>query len=471
MLKLPDYKNKTFGVFGLGKAGTAAIKTLLLNGVTVYAWDDSEKSRQVFALDAATAKHGKFGMEPIENWPWREMTGVILSPGVPLTHPAPHPVVNMARDAKVQILGEVDVLYQACPEATYIGITGTNGKSTTTALTGHIFLHAGKHVQVGANFGIPSLSLSAMDEKGYYVLEMSSYQLDLCRHVFFDAAVLLNITPDHIDRHGDMNGYRKAKMKIFERQRENDLALIALDDGCCRDAYIELVRERRSNLRAISVTQKKQGPGIFVDEQGILSDHWDNQVVRYDLKSLPGLKGRHNWQNVAAAYGLARNFGIAPQTIMEAVHSFPGLAHRLEQIVTMNGITFYNDSKATNADATQRALEPFDQIYWILGGRPKEGGIEALAPYFPKIVHAFLIGEAEEEFARTLQGHVPYTRCGTLEIATQRAATLAFTDMRQGAAVVLSPACASFDQWRSFEERGDAFRKYVRQLAGQGRIA
>lgn len=468
MIKLKAYKQRTVGVFGLGKAGTAAVKSLLAGEATVFAWDDNEESRRIMTLDIGTSKHGHFAMEPIDHWPWVELEGIILSPGVPLRYPKPHEVVKMAQTAKVPLWGEVDLLHQACPEARFIGITGTNGKSTTTALVGHILQMAGKLVQVGANFGIPALGLKELDHKGFYVLEMSSYQLDLLKTVFFDAALLLNITPDHIDRHGSMEGYIQAKKKIYERQRENDASFIGLDDGFCRDIYIELVREHRKKLIPFSVTQKAPR-GIEVSQEGILTDPAGNKVFTADLKAVAALKGRHNWQNIAAAYSVTRYFGIAPELIMEAVKAFPGLPHRLEQITTMNEITFFNDSKATNADATARALDPFEKIYWIAGGKAKEGGIESLAPYFPKIVHAFLIGEAQDAFAKTLEGKVPYTKCGDLQNATRKAAGMAFTDMKRGAAVVLSPACASFDQWKNFEERGDAFRKYVRELAGTGR--
>lgn len=468
MIRLEAYKKKTVGVFGLGKAGVAAIKCLLLSGATVYTWDDNEKARNLFTLDIGTAKHGHLGLEPVENWPWTEMEMVVISPGVPLNFPKPHACVTLARNANVPVVGEVDLLYEACPDAHYIGITGTNGKSTTTSLTGHIFRHIGRLAEVGANFGVPALALRALDNKGYYVLEMSSYQLDLTRKVIFDAAVLLNITPDHLDRHGGMEGYIEAKTHIFDRQRETDAAFIGLDDGCSRDVYIDLTREHRPNVIPFTVSQTID-KGIIVDEDGILHDlHFDGHY-RYDLKTVANLKGRHNWQNIAAAYGIARHFSIEPAVIMEAVRSFPGLPHRLEQVQILNQVNFINDSKATNADAAARALEPFEQIYWIVGGRPKAGGIASLEPYFYKVVHAFLIGEAQDEFARTLDGKVPFTRCGDLETATRKAASMAFTNMHHGAVVLLSPACASFDQWASFEQRGDAFRKYVREIAGTGR--
>ncbi|MGB1539915.1 MAG: UDP-N-acetylmuramoyl-L-alanine--D-glutamate ligase, partial [Rickettsiales bacterium] len=345
---------------------------------------------------------------------------------------------------------------------------GTNGKSTTSALLEHILRMAGRQVQLGANFGTPSLALKPMEEEGVYVLEMSSYQLDLTEKACFNASILLNITPDHIDRHGSMENYVAAKQRIFDRQAEGGLAAIGLDDGYCRDIYITLVRERHHVMLPFATT-KTMHEGISVDENGILHDRYDQaDPHQFDLHDAAGLKGRHNWQNIAASYGVCRHLGVAPQEIMDAVYAFPGLPHRLERVGEAQGVVFYNDSKATNAEATSKALEPFETIYWIIGGRAKEGGIDALEPYFPRIAHAFLMGEAEDAFAQTLEGKVPYTRCGTLEVATQKAAQQAFQDKQPEAVVLLSPACASFDQWRSFEERGDAFRRYVSAIAGRG---
>lgn len=468
MIRLDQYNRKSVAVFGLGKAGIAAVRALLGGGANVYVWDDSPESRDNFKRDAGLAKHGHLNLQHFENWPWQELVTTVVSPGVPLTHPKPHPVVDLAKKHGVRISGEVDLLHSACPNAKYIGITGTNGKSTTTALIGHI-LHQNNYLcQIGGNLGVPALALNPLDSKGYYVLEMSSYQLDLVKTVVFDASLMLNVTPDHLDRHGDMNGYVRAKRHIFERQQDNDGAFIGLDDGYCRDVYIDLVRAHRPHVVPFTVTQHQQmQKGIEVTQDGLLKDRYYGGF-EYDLKQIPRLKGRHNWQNIAAAYAVLRYFDLKPEKIMEAVHSFPGLPHRLEVVGKRNDITFINDSKATNADAAERALEPFDDIYWILGGKPKSGGIDSLERFFPKVVHAFLIGEAQQAFAQTLEGKVPYTLCGNLENATQHAARMAFTDLRAGGVVLLSPACASFDQWPSFEKRGDAFRTYAQSIIGQG---
>lgn len=463
MIRLPLYKDKSVGVLGLGKAGKAAVEALLNSGARVFAWDDSETSRKQLGI-----RHSHLMLEHPNNWQWPQLVCIVMSPGIPLTHPKPHPIVEMAKREHVKIVGEVDLLHQACPDAKYIGITGTNGKSTTTALIGHILQQAGLDAQVGANLGVPSLALREVGEEGYYVLEMSSYQLDLTKTTVFDASVLLNVTPDHLDRHGDMAGYVVAKRRIFDRQQDDDASFVGLDDGYCRDVYIDLVRERRHNIVPFTVTQPKQaGRSIRVDEKGILHDTYSAAEYTHDLSKLERLKGRHNWQNIAAAYGVARYLGLKPEVIMEGVRSFPGLPHRLEMVMTIGSVTFINDSKATNADATERALEPFDNIYWILGGKAKAGGIAPLERYFGKIKHAFLIGEAQDDFAATLEGKVTYTKCGDLETATHTAARFAFRDSAPSV-VLLSPACASFDQWKSFEHRGDAFRQYVRDVSAKG---
>ncbi len=465
MIRLEKYLHKALGVVGLGKAGIAAVRVLLESGAQVYAWDDNEQSREMFRQkEPSLARHGHFHLKQPDKWPWGEMAALVLSPGVPLTHPQPHPSVVLAQRAKVPVMGEVDLLYQACPNATYIGITGTNGKSTTTALMGHVLQQLNRSVQVGGNLGTPALALRSLVAGEYYVLEMSSYQLDLCHKVLFDASVLLNITPDHLDRHGGMEGYVHAKKQIFTRQGENGLAMVSLDDGYCRDIYIDLMRERHVGLMPFSVTQKLD-KGVFVDSEGYLLDLTDpDHHVRFPLTHIPNLRGRHNWQNVAAVYGVARYYGFDPNAIMEVIRSFKGLPHRLERVGEIGNVMFFNDSKATNAEAAAQALGSFaDGIYWIVGGRAKTSDIQILKPFFPRIKHAYLMGEAEEMLAEQLQSHVPFTRCRDLNMATQKAASDAL-NAGQDAVVLLSPACSSFDQWPNFETRGDAFRAQIRGM-------
>ncbi len=429
MITLHHCKDQALGVFGLGKAGEATVASLLAGGALVFAWDDGEASRE-----ALRKKFPQARLLPVAQWPWETLKALVLGPGVPFTHPAPHPAVRLAHSKQCPVIGDVELLFQAQPEATYVGITGTNGKSTTTTLTAHVLKACGKRVEVGGNLGTPALALEPLGAGEIYVLELSSYQLDLVRSTRFNVAALLNITPDHLDRHGTMAGYIAAKLHLFERQQAGDVAVIAVDD--------EHTKRIAQQLPFV----------VDVSADGPVFDH---------ITGIATLPGRHNAQNAAVAYAIAQAVGCKGEAIIQAMRSFPGLAHRLELVGEINGVRFINDSKATNADATQHALAAFDHIYWIAGGKAKAGGIETLSAFFPRITHAFLIGDAEDAFAQTLEGKVKYTRCQTLENAVNAAVEMA----PRGAVVLLSPACASFDQFKNFEERGDCFRNLVAGLA------
>jgi UDP-N-acetylmuramoylalanine--D-glutamate ligase len=466
MITITEYQKQDIAVFGLGKAGEAAVAALSAGGAKLWVGDDNT------ANTAAVASRYKLPLSVSAAWPWNSIKALVLSPGVPLTHPRPHPIVELARQHHCPIIGDIELLQRACPEATYIAITGTNGKSTTTTLIGHILKTCGKQVEVGGNLGTPALSLAPLGRDGVYVLELSSYQLDLVRTTRFNAVVWLNISPDHIDRHGTLEGYIQAKEHIFERQQADDVAIIGVDDEWSESIVLGTRYSVLSKVVPISVCREMK-KGVYV-EAGILKDRFFTEYrvpsTEYDLHSIATLTGRHNWQNAACAYAAARSVGIAPEAIYQAMKTFPGLRHRLQLVATVNGIRFINDSKATNADATSNALAPYDTIYWILGGKPKEGGITSLSPYFSKIAHAFLIGEAAQAFAATLKGKVLFTQCGTLDVAVQKSAEMAFFEKKKEAVVLLSPACASFDQFKNFEERGDVFCKLVNSLPRRGRV-
>ena len=458
MITVTEYKGQPVGVFGLGKAGEASVAALLAGGAQVWAADDSAAS-----MEKTVARFGaRVTVKPISQWPWENMKALVLSPGVPLTHPRPHAVVERALASRCPVIGDIELLYRACPQAQYIGITGTNGKSTTTTLIGHILKSCGKTAEVGGNLGTPALALAPLGADGAYVLELSSYQLDLVQSVHFNIAVWLNISPDHIDRHGTLEGYIRAKEHLFDRQQNVDTAIIGVDDAASKTIAEKLRRNGRQRVIGISARSKAQD-GVYV-ENGRLHDATEATPHRFDLNPIVTLTGRHNWQNAAAAYAAARALGLNPEVIYKAMKSFAGLRHRLQLAATIQGVRFINDSKATNADATSNALEAYDTIYWIAGGKPKEGGIAPLERYFPKIAHAFLIGEAEGAFAKTLEGKAPFTRSGTLEAAVKQAVAKAFAEKKPHAVVLLSPACASFDQWKNFEERGDAFCTMVETL-------
>ena len=458
MIEVATFQGEKVAVMGLARSGLVAAQALQQGGAKVMAWDDAAAKR-----DAAAAA----GV-PIVDLGAADFAGVtvlVLSPGIPHTYPKPNPVAARARAAGARIIGDIELLAQSRPNARYVGITGTNGKSTTTSLIGHIVAQSRRPVAVGGNLGTPALSLASLGADGVYVLEMSSYQLELTESLTFDVAALLNITPDHLDRHGGMDGYIAAKRRIFARQKNPQTAILGLDDEPSRAMAAALARAGAQCVVPISAERRAPG-GIYV-ENGWLIDDMDGATKRIlELRRAARLPGVHNWQNAAAAYAATRALGIDTGAIIAGLISFGGLAHRQELIATVDGVAYVNDSKATNADAAAKALACYDAIYWIAGGLAKEGGITSLAPFFPRIRHAFLIGKATEEFAATLEGRAPLSRCGELGRALAAARETALAQRKPGAVVLLSPACASFDQFANFEERGDVFRRLVQALPG-----
>jgi UDP-N-acetylmuramoylalanine--D-glutamate ligase len=459
MIVVGGFRGKRVAVLGLARSGRETARALREGGAEVLAWDDSAKVRETAAAEMPA---GAPLCDPAKI-DWGGVAALVPSPGIPLGFPEPHPAVLRARAAGAEIVGDIELLGRTQQGARYVGITGTNGKSTTTALIGHILGECGRRVEIGGNLGPPALSLAPLDADGTYVLEASSFQLDLIETLAFDVAVLLNITPDHLDRHGDMAGYIAAKKRVFARQREGATAVVGIDDAICRDICGELRRAGAVRVIPISVTQA--APGGVHAEGGWLIDATGERPVRvFDLAEAERLPGTHNAQNAAAAYAAARALGIEREQAAAAIRSFPGLAHRQELVGTIGGVRYINDSKATNADATEKALACYDAIYWILGGLPKAGGITSLTPYFGRVRHAYLIGAASEEFVTTLGQRVPFTRCGEVAAALAAAHAQAQRDGVPGAAVLLSPACASYDQFPNFEVRGDRFRELVAGL-------
>jgi UDP-N-acetylmuramoylalanine--D-glutamate ligase len=429
------FSGQRFAVVGLGKNGLPAAHALRAMGAEVIAWDDKPEAREAAAdLDVRDPGAGKFDFDAL-----------VLSPGIPHRLPKPHSVAQRAIEAGVPILSDTELLFRAVraagSRARFAGITGTNGKSTTTALLAHVLERAGISVAAGANLGPAALSLPLLPHDGVYVLEMSSYMLERLASLRFNAAAMLNLSADHIDRHGDMGGYALAKRAIFDRQQPGDLAVIGVDDAGSRDmaAWLE------------------SRPATVVRVSGAESP----------LASGPALPGAHNAQNAAAATAMARYFGVSDEVVAEGLVSFPGLPHRQQRIVTIDGVTFVNDSKATNADASERAMVCYDRLVWIAGGMAKEGGIEPLVPLFPRIARALLIGRDAEQFAATLSRHgVPFDLVGTLEAAVPAAfAAARATDSR---VVLLSPACASWDQFTGYDQRGDRFADLARGLQAGG---
>ncbi len=452
------FASEKVAVLGLARSGLAAAHALKRGGAEVLAWDDAAERR-------ATAAAAGLPVVALDEETLPRAKALVLSPGIPHTYPKPHPVAALARDAHVEIIGDIELLARTCRAARYVCVTGTNGKSTTTALVGHILEATGHTVAVGGNLGTPALALPPLGAHGIYVLEMSSYQLELTESLTFDVAVLLNITPDHLERHGGMEGYVAAKRRIFRGQEKPQAAVIGIDDDSSRDLVMDVAASGAQTIIMISAESRAMG-GVYVENGWLIDDMSGDAFPMLDLRELERLPGKHNWQNVAAAYAACRSLGVADLDIVAAIQSFPGLPHRQELVATIDGVRYVNDSKATNADAAGKALACYDGVYWIAGGVAKAGGIAALKPLFSRIRHAFLIGSASDEFAATLAGAVPVTRAGDLATAVTGAREAARVEARPGAVVLLSPACASFDQFRDFEERGDRFRALVDALPG-----
>jgi UDP-N-acetylmuramoylalanine--D-glutamate ligase len=450
-------------VLGLGKSGMATAAALQASGVDVAAWDDQPAGREA-------AKAQGIALVDLNRADLSRMRLLAMSPGIPLTFPAPHPVAIRAKAAGCAIVGDIELLYRAEPKARYIGITGTNGKSTTTSLIGHILAEAGMRIAVGGNLGTAVLTFPPLGAGGAYVLEMSSYQLDLLDTMVFDAAVLLNITPDHLDRHGGMDGYIAAKERIFAGQSGAQAAIVGIDSAASRDVAERLAAHGEGRLIPISVGAAAPG-GVSVDD-GWLIDDLDRDAMReVDLKTIRRLPGVHNWQNAAAAWAVARVSGVDKPTIVAALKSFPGLAHRQQLVRTIGDIAFVDDSKATNVDAAEKALSSYDRIYWIAGGRAKDGGLSGLELHLGSVIHTFLVGECAEDFAAWLTGRTPTTIVGTIDRAAAAAYAMAQADGK-GGVILLSPACASFDQFPNFEVRGRFFVAAVNALPerAEGRL-
>ena len=455
------WRGKRYGVLGLARSGVATVRALVASGAEVCAWDAKEEARDALTDHEAPPLQGRgwgssanlaLGQSPHPNPSPEEegllefadletldLTGfdaLILSPGVPLNTST---LAARARAAGMPIIGDIELFAQtraALPPHKVVGITGTNGKSTTTALLHHIIKGAGMPTLMGGNIGLPILAQEPLPEGGIYVLELSSYQIDLTQTLDCDVAILLNITPDHLDRYDGFHAYAAAKARLFAMQAPDHAAIISIADAQSA-AIARSLSSRGEHLTKIA-------PGFCMDQS-----RW------------PALQGPHNAQNALSAITAAEALGIAQSAIDRGLAGFTGLPHRMQTVRVLNGVTYVDDSKATNPESTAPALKAFDRIHWILGGRAKSDDLDACAPGFPNVVRAYTIGEAGPAFARLLRPAMAVEECGTLAVAVKSAARAATS----GDTVLLSPACASFDQFTDFEARGAAFRDAVEALA------
>ena len=462
MIPVRAYEGKDVAVFGLGRSGISTCRALMAGGARVCAWDDNEAARK--AAEAAGVP-----LVDLNKRDWQNFACLVLSPGIPFRYPEPHRFVKMAQMVSVPVIGDMELFARAVADLKeferprIVGITGTNGKSTTTALIGHILKQSGKDVRVGGNIGVGVLDLDRLHSGAIYVLELSSYQLDLAETLRCDVAVMLNLSPDHLSRHGGMDGYVSAKRRIFRNQTPHDWAIIGVDDTRSQIMCTQLSSEGLRKVMPVSA-EYGLGRGVSVLDGQLCDAMFGRVSPPISIARARALPGRHNQQNAAAAYAACRALGLEPADILAAMDTFPGLPHRLETIGTLEGVRFINDSKATNAQAAEQALRAFPNSWWIVGGRPKEDGIDDLTPLFPTIKKAYLIGESTEAFARMLTGKLEHEKCRTLDVAVEAAFRDAKASGQPNPVILFSPACASFDQFKDFEARGDAFRSQAAKL-------
>jgi UDP-N-acetylmuramoylalanine--D-glutamate ligase len=480
------FAGKHYAVYGLARSGVATVEALLASGAKVTAWDAKEEARNKllpgtgrWQREALTEgglsparrplHHPADGPPPrpgedlriadLDTADLSQFDSLVVTPGLPLNR---HPIAQRAREAGVEIIGDIELFARARPELPphkVVGITGTNGKSTTTALVHHILETAGVPTTMGGNIGLPILAQDPLPEGGVYVLELSSYQIDLTQSLDCDVAVLLNITPDHLDRYESFEAYTASKARLFQMQSDAHAAVIALDDEPSR----EIAKAVGGRLVPVSTTKGWNWRGPTIAKRGLI---WRRPHLYVDGDQFmdqadwPSLQGPHNAQNAAAAAAVAQEIPLAPWDLADGLRTYPGLPHRMERTREKDGVVFINDSKATNPTATAPALAAFDKIRWICGGQAKIDNLDECAPHFGHVRKAYTIGEAGELFASLLSPHMAVAQCQTLDRAVGEAAA----EAEAGDTVLLSPACASFDQFRDFEDRGDQFRALVEGL-------
>ncbi|MCH9753557.1 MAG: UDP-N-acetylmuramoyl-L-alanine--D-glutamate ligase [Alphaproteobacteria bacterium] len=448
-------KKIKYGVFGLGLSGTSTIDFLIKRKKEFIAWDDKPDNREQLK-----EKNLDCNLIPINDPKWKEINTLILSPGVPLYFPKPHPIVKIAKENNIEIICDIELFYRSFPKNTYIGITGTNGKSTTTALIKHILDDNKIACEIVGNIGKPILK-SQPKKSDIIVVEISSFQLDLLKDTKFDIAILLNITKDHLDRHGSMENYIDAKYRIFSGQTKGDISIINIDNVNTKTLCKKLEKDTKSKLIKFS-TDERIVNGISVINNTL---YQDNTAIS-ELNLPPSLQGKHNQENIISAYSaILSATKISAKKILSSLSTFQGLKYRMEYIGEKHGIKLINDSKATNFESSEKALKTFDNIYWIAGGIKKEGGIDGIEHFKNKLAHVFLIGSSEKDFAETLKKHsIPYSSSHSLENAFKHVLDMAKQSTSTNKTLLFSPAASSFDQWKNFEERGAYFTKLSKKF-------
>jgi UDP-N-acetylmuramoylalanine--D-glutamate ligase len=454
-------------VYGLGISGISTAKALNEKNFQVIATDDNQS-----AIDFNAQKYQNLNFKNLEQISFDKDTVISFAPGIPLYSPKPHKILEICHKTQAKLACDIEIFYELNHQNNnFIGITGTNGKSTTTALTGYIFEKLEIPSKIGGNIGVACFDLPQDQIDFNYILEVSSYQLDLITNTRFNIACLLNITPDHIDRHGSFENYIKSKKRIFLNQNSGDFAIVDIDNPNSLQVFEDLQNNKnfKANLVKISTKKIPQNGVAVIDKKVFIN----LENLKFELEINPILKGQHNHQNIACAIAISCCHLIKKSQfthqkigqIIKIIEEFKGLKHRLQLVRKIGEISFINDSKATNAESTENALKSYENIFWIVGGKAKEGGITSLEPYFSKIKKAYLIGEASDEFAKILEKNsIDYEKCHNLKNAFEKSLIDAKSSNLIEKNIILSPSCASFDQWKNFEERGDFFCKLVNDI-------
>ncbi|MDC0073255.1 UDP-N-acetylmuramoyl-L-alanine--D-glutamate ligase [Alphaproteobacteria bacterium] len=444
------YNSKKVAVFGLARSGLSTIESLKEGNAIVYAWDDNPKMFE-------NINKNKIILSDFNKLNFNDFYSLVLSPGIPFKFPAPHPFVLRARESNCEVIGDIELFMRSSIKSKTIGITGTNGKSTTTSLIGHLLSNNNIETEIVGNIGQPILKSKNLDERGVYIIELSSYQIDLSPNLDLDIAILLNISPDHIDRHGSLENYINIKKRIFSKN-PNQKRFICIDDSICRKIYSEL---KEKNLSCTPISMKnKISNGIYVQNKNIV-DSRPGKNISLNLNSSKILRGNHNFQNAAVSYAVADYIGLSCKSIKLGLKTFEGLPHRLEYVGTYKGIEFINDSKATNITAAVQALSAFSSIYWIVGGKRKDEEVEAIIPFLSNVIRIYSIGESSEYFVNKFKSISKTYLAKTLNNAFNAALLDAQKESLFNPVILLSPACSSFDQFKNYEERGNAFKILV----------